>query len=71
MLYGRKYWRKTCEILLELTIKTPERRSRVFIVNWTYFTPSSSVFMVDSEQGGVCWEPVESFSRSTVKQEQQ
>ena len=52
-----------CEICSKLTtIKTPERRqwrcSGVFIVMfWTYFTPFSSVPIVDFEQVIVSWLP--------------
>ena len=50
--------RKRCEIL-KLTIKTPEQRywscSGVFIVNWSYFTPFSSVSTVNFEQVNVSW----------------
>ena len=48
------------EIILKLTIKTPERRhwpeSDVFIVNFTYFTVYSSVSIVEFEQVNVCQE---------------
>ena len=53
--------RKICEICLKLTIKTPERRSGVFIVIdvimvfllLTYFKPFSSVSTVDVKQVNV------------------
>ena len=53
-----------CEIYSELTIKIPERRhwhrSGTFVVNfeqlWTYFTPCSSVSIVNFEQVNAGWE---------------
>ena len=46
-----------CEICSKLTIKTAEQRQRhlsgVFIAFLTYFTPFSSVFIVDFEQVNV------------------
>ena len=48
--------RTGCEISSKLTIKTPERRSGVFIVNFEhYFTRSSSVSIVDFEQVNIDW----------------
>ena len=51
--------RKRCEIYSKLRIKTPERRHwrlfGVFIVDVTYFTPFSSVPIVDFEQVNVHW----------------
>ena len=52
--------RTTCEICSKLTIKTPEqhhwRRSGVFIVNYgTYFTPYSSVSIINFEQVNAGW----------------
>ena len=44
--------RTRCEICSKLTIKTPERR---------YFTPYSSVFIVNFEQVNAGWEDVNSF----------
>ena len=41
--------RTRCEIWSKLTIKTPERR---------YFTPCSSVFIVNFEQVNAGWEDV-------------
>ena len=45
---------KRCEICSKLTIKTPTwrhwRRSGFFGGFWTYFTPISSVYIVDFEQ---------------------
>ena len=51
---NRDPWTR-CEICSKLTIKTPEqrhwRRSGVFIVTfWTYFTPCSSISIVNFEQ---------------------
>ena len=47
------------EICSKLTIKTPERRhwrhSGVFIVNLTYFTPCSSVSIVNFERVTADW----------------
>ena len=46
--------RKRCEICSKLTIKSPQRRSNVFIVNFEhisyFFTPVSSVSAVGFEQ---------------------
>ena len=44
--------RTRCEIWSKLTIKTPERR---------YFTPCSSVFIVNLEQVNASWEDVDGF----------
>ena len=49
--------RTRCEIWSKLTIKTPERR---------YFTPCSSVFIVNFEQVNAGWEDVTGF-KSTVR----
>ena len=50
---------KRCEICSKLTIKTPTRRhwrrSGFFGGFWTYFTPISSVYIVDFEQIDVRW----------------
>ena len=63
--------RTRCEICSKLTIKTPERR---------YFTPYSSVFIVNFEQINAGWEdingfkstgPVSSFFVLTVKKGQE
>ena len=54
--------RKRCEICSKLTIKSPQRRSTVFIVNFEHishlFTPFSSVSTVGFEQVNVCWVPI-------------
>ena len=51
--------RKRCGICSKITIKSPIRRSTVFIVNFEHisylFTPFSSVSTVDFEQVNVCW----------------
>ena len=52
--------RTRCEICSKLIIKTPERRHwrrcGVFIIKlWTYFTPCSSVSIVDFEQVNAGW----------------
>ena len=44
--------RTRCEIWSKLTIKTPEQR---------YFTPCSSVFIVNLEQVNASWEDVDGF----------
>ena len=48
------------EICSKLTIKAPERRhwrrSGVFIVDWTYFTPCASVSIVNLEHVNADWE---------------
>ena len=44
--------RARCEIWSKLAIKTPERR---------YFTPCSSVFIVNFEQENAGWEDVNGF----------
>ena len=44
--------RARCEIWSKLTIKTPE---------WRYFTPCSSVFIVNIEQVNAAWEDVNGF----------
>ena len=41
--------RKGCKICSKLTIKRPEWHQ------WTYFTPFSSLAIVDFEQMNVCW----------------
>ena len=52
--------RKRGEIFSKLIVKTPERRkwrrSRVFIVNLTYFTPFSTVSVIDFERVNVFWD---------------
>ena len=59
--------RKWCEIYSELTIKTQERRSTVFIVNFkTYFTTFSSVSIVDFKQVNVCWAPPYQFKNVEI-----
>ena len=51
--------RTRCEICSKLTIKIPERRqcrrSGIFILNFTYFTPCSSVSIVKFEQVNAGW----------------
>ena len=51
--------RKRRGICSKITIKSPERRSTVFLANFEHisylFTPSSSVSNVDFEQVNVCW----------------
>ena len=54
--------RTRCEICSKLTIKTLERRSTLlasfwclYCQLWTYFTPSSSVFIVNFEQANFSW----------------
>ena len=51
--------RKGCEICSKLTIKLPQRRSTVIIVNFGHisylFTPFSRVSTVGFEQVNVCW----------------
>ena len=50
-----------CEICSKLTIKSPRRRSNVFIVNFEHiaylFTPFSSIPTIDFEQVNVCCVP--------------
>ena len=50
--------RKRCEICSKLTIKSPQRRSTVFIVNFEHIlyilTPFSSVPIVGFEHVNVC-----------------
>ena len=57
--------RKRCEICSKLTIKSPQRRSTVFIVNFEHvshlFTPFSSVSTVGFEQVNICWVPPYQF----------
>ena len=56
--------RKRCEICSKLTIKTPQRRSTVFIVNFehiSYLHLFSSVSTVGFEQVNVCWVPPYQF----------
>ena len=52
--------RTRCEICSELTIKRPEqrqwRRSGVFIVNVTYFTPCCNVSIVNFKQVNADWD---------------
>ena len=51
--------RKRCETCSKLTIKSPQRRSTVFIVNFEHisylFAPFSSVSTVGFEQVNACW----------------
>ena len=53
--------RKRCEICSILRIKSLQRRSAVFIVNFEHisylFTPFCSVSTVGFEQVNVCWVP--------------
>ena len=53
--------RKRCEICSRLTIKSPQRRSNVFLVNFEHisyhFPPFSSVSTVGFEQVNVCCVP--------------
>ena len=49
---NNKNTRTRCEIWSKLTIKTPELR---------YFTPCSSVFIVNFEQVNAGWEDVNGF----------
>ena len=51
--------KKRCEICSKLTIKTPERCSTVFIVN---FTPFLSVSIVEFKQESVFWVPSYRFN---------
>ena len=57
--------RKRCEICSKLTIKSPQRRSTVFIVNFEHvshlFNPFSSVSTVGFEQVNICWVPPYQF----------
>ena len=50
--------RKRCKICSKSTIKSPQRRSTVFIVNFEHisyiFTPFSNVSIVGFEQVSVC-----------------
>ena len=53
--------RSSCEICLKLTIKTLQRCQEMsfwclYCQLWKYFTPFSSVFIVEFEQVNVCWE---------------
>ena len=48
--------RTRCETCLKLTIKTPERR------HWTYFTPCSSVSIVNFEQVNANWGDIAKFN---------
>ena len=54
---NNKSIRKWCYICSNLIITTPERHcySGRSIVNFEYFTTSSSVSIVDFEQLNVCW----------------
>ena len=51
--------RKRCITCSKLTIRSPQRHSTVFIVNFEHtsylFTPFSSVSTVGFEQVNVCW----------------
>ena len=59
--------RKRCEIYLQLTIKTPERRATIFIVNFEYvFKPFSSVSTVDFEQVNFYWVPPYQFINAEI-----
>ena len=53
-----KNWntRTRYEICSKLTIKTPERRHWLYCWLWTYFTPCSSVSIVNFEQVNAGWE---------------
>ena len=54
---NRRNTRKICEICSRVTIKTPERRQwRFYWKLWTYFSPLSSVSIVDFEDVNICWE---------------
>ena len=57
--------KKRSEICSKLTIKSPQRRFTVFIVNFEHisylFTPFSSVSTVCFEQVNVCWVPSYQF----------
>ena len=59
---NNSYTRKRFEICSKLTIKSPQRRFTVFIVNFehtsyitTPFTPITPVSSVCFEQVNVCW----------------
>ena len=59
---NNKNTKKRCEICLKLRIKTPEWRQLVVLVFlfliWKYFTPSSSLSIVDLEQANIGWEEI-------------
>ena len=49
--------RKKCEICSKLIIKTPERRSVVFIINFEHISHLfTSVSIADFEQANVSWD---------------
>ena len=62
--------RKRCEICSKLTIKSPQRRFTVFIVNFEHisylFTPFSIVSTVGFEQVNVCWGPPYEFTNAEI-----
>ena len=62
--------RKRFEICSKLTIKSPQRRSTVNIVNFDHisylFTSFCSVSTVDFEQVNVCWVPPYQFIELTA-----
>ena len=62
--------RKRCEICLKLTIKSVQRRSTVFIVNFEQisylFTPFFSVSSVNFEEVNVCWVPPDQFINAEI-----
>ena len=60
--FNNKNSRKRCETCSKLTIKRSERRLTYLIpfdvlkYFWTYFTPFSTVSVVDFEQGNINWD---------------
>ena len=51
----KKILEKRCAICSKLTIKTLERCSGVLLLDWKYFRPLSSVFIVDFVQVNISW----------------
>ena len=59
-----------CEICSNLTIKSPQGRFTVFIVNFEHisylFTPFFSVSIADFEQVNICWVPPYQFTKVEI-----
>ena len=59
--------RTKCDICLKLTIKTSERRRKLYCWLWTYFTPCSSISIVNFRHAIAGWNAIGRFSKYNIQ----